>query len=215
MMKSRVLAGVALAGVLALGCNNPGKDKPKAEVAEAVQAPAAAPNAEAAGSVTYKFGPPDSKLDYVGAKVTKKHDGSFGSFSGTIQVPEGNPEKGTVNAEIDVTTITSDDPKLTNHLKSPDFFDVQKFPKARFTSTSIKAGGADGRSHTVTGNLELKNVTKSITFPANIQISGDTVNVDGEFSINRKDWGIVYPGMPDDLIRDEVLIKLQIRAKKS
>jgi len=214
MIKSHVLAGAALALVLAQGCNNPGKDKPKAEVADAVQAPVAAPAAQT-GAVAYKFGPPDSKVEYVGAKVTKKHEGSFGNFSGTIQVPEGNAEKGSVTAEIDVATITSDDAKLTNHLKSPDFFDVQKFPKARFTSTSIKAGGEGGKSHTITGNLELKNVTKSITFPANVRVEGDTVHVDAEFSIDRKDFGIVYPGMPDDLIRDEVLLKLKIQAKKA
>ena len=91
---------------------------------------------------------------------------------------------------------------------------MQNFPKARFTSTSIKAGGEGGKSHTITGNLEIKNVTKSITFPANVSVGGETVSVDAEFSINRKDFGIVYPGMPDDLIRDDVLIKLTIRAKR-
>lgn len=213
MMQSNLLAGSALALALVFGCNNPAKDKPKAEVTEAVQVPAAAAAAQT-GSATYKFGPPDSKLDYVGAKVTKKHEGSFGAFSGTIQVPDGAAEKGSVTAEIDVSTITADDAKLTKHLKSPDFFDVEKFPKARFTSTSIKAGGEGGKSHTVTGNLQMKDVTKSITFPANVQVSGDSVSVDAEFSINRKDFNIVYPGAPDDLIRDDVLVKLQIRAKK-
>jgi len=58
-------------------------------------------------------------------------------------------------------------------------------------------------------------VTKSISFPATIKVRGDTVDVDAEFAINRKDFGIVYPGMPDDLIRDDVLLKLQLRAKKS
>jgi polyisoprenoid-binding protein YceI len=151
----------------------------------------------------------------VGAKVTKKHDGTLGTFSGTIQLVDQNIEKSSVTAEIDVGSLNADDPKLTGHLKSPDLFDVAKFPKAKFVSTSVKAGGEKGATHTVTGNLELHGVTKSISFPATIKVQGDSVEADAEFGINRKDFGVVYPGMPDDLIKDEILIKLQIRAKKS
>jgi polyisoprenoid-binding protein YceI len=91
---------------------------------------------------------------------------------------------------------------------------VEKYPKATFTSTSIKPGGENGATHTVTGNLDLHGVTRSITFPAKISPSADAVDVDAEFVIKRKDFGIVYPGMPDDLIKDDVLIKLKLHAKK-
>jgi polyisoprenoid-binding protein YceI len=198
--------------VHATACDNPAKDKPKAEVTQAVQTASAAP---AVGAVSYKFAPPDSKIEFVGAKVTGKHDGSFTSFSGAISVPEGDPSKGTVTAEIDAASLTSDSEKLTGHLKSPDFFDVGKFPKARFTSTSLKPSTEQGRTHTVTGNLELRGVTKSVTFPATINVAKDAVKVDAEFAINRKDWGIAYPGKPDDLIRDEVVVKLSLNGKKS
>jgi polyisoprenoid-binding protein YceI len=67
----------------------------------------------------------------------------------------------------------------------------------------------------VTGNLELHGVTKSITFPATITVQGDAVTVKADFAINRKDFGIVYPGKPDDLIKDEVLLKLNIAGKKA
>jgi polyisoprenoid-binding protein YceI len=100
-------------------------------------------------------------------------------------------------------------------LKTPDFFDVQKFPTARFVSTAVKPGGQNGATHTITGNLELHGVTKSISFPAMIHMTGDLVHATAEFVINRKDFGIVYPGMPDDLIKDEVAIKLTIIAKKT
>jgi polyisoprenoid-binding protein YceI len=167
--------------------------------------------------VKYAFSASGSKLEFIGAKVTGKHDGSFGVFTGTIDVVDGKPEKSRVTAEIDTTSVDSDNDKLTGHLKSPDFFDVAKYPKARFNSTSIAplTGGAGGATHTVTGNLELHGVTKSITFPAKIQISADAVDVDAEFAINRKDFGIVYPGAPDDLVKDNVLIKLTLRAGKA
>jgi polyisoprenoid-binding protein YceI len=206
-----VTASLALLLGLAAGCdNNPSKDKSAAAVGEAVKAPAS--NATGA---KYVFSSKDSKVEFVGAKVTRKHDGSFGAFSGTIQLVDGKPEQSSVSAEIDVASLTADDPKLTGHLKSPDFFDVQKFPKATFVSTSVKPGGDKGATHTVTGNLTLHGVTKSITFPATINAHGDSADVDAEFAINRKDFGVVYPGMPDDLIKDDILLKLQIRAKKA
>lgn len=192
-------------------CQNPAKDKPKAEVTQAVEAPSAAP---AVGAAVYKFGPPDSKVEFVGAKVTGKHDGAFKTFSGTITVSEGNVEKSTVTAEIDATSMTTDNEKLTGHLKSADFFDVEKYPKVRFTSTAVKAGAEGGRTHTITGNLEMRGVTKSVTFPATINVANDAVKVEAEFAINRKDWGIVYAGKPDDLIRDDVVVKLSLAGKQ-
>jgi polyisoprenoid-binding protein YceI len=212
MAFTRWLSAVALGGLL-LACNNdPAKDKAKAQVGEPA---AVAPASPAAGGVVYRFSAADSKLSFVGAKITKKHDGAFGGFTGNVQVRDGDPTKSSVVVEIDMSTVSVDVPKLTAHLKTPDFFDVEKFPKARFTSTSVRAGGENGATHTVSGNLELHGVTKAITFPATIRLNGDEVDADAEFAINRKDFGIVFPGMPDDLIKDEVLIKLQVRAKKS
>jgi len=211
MSSRKTLLATLAVGFLVVACNNdPAKDKSKAVVTE----PGATAQAVAKGATTLKFSNADSKISYVGAKVTKKHDGNFGNFNGTIQVVDNDPTKSAVNVEIDTASITSDDPKLTNHLKSPDFFDVAKFPKAKFSSTSIKAGGENGATHTVTGNLEMHGVTKAITFPATIKLGPDTADVDAEFAINRKDFGIVYPGMPDDLIKDQVLMKLQVRAKR-
>ena len=110
---------------------------------------------------------------------------------------------------FDTTSLWSDNDKLTGHLKSPDFFDVEKFPTATFTSTSIVAA-ADG--FTVTGNLDLHGMQKSITFPAQIEAGAETVTAKAEFSIMRFDFGIVYPGMPDDLIRDEVVVTFDVVA---
>jgi polyisoprenoid-binding protein YceI len=210
-----VAAVVPLA--LALGvsaCNtDPSKGKTKATVAEAVSV--AAPGATSANGSVYEFSQANSKLDFVGAKVTGKNEGSVGTFSGKIQSPDGKPESSSVSVDIDVTSLTADIAKLTNHLKSADFFDVEKFPRATFASTSIKAGGEKGATHTVTGNLTMHGVTKSISFPATIRILPDSAEADAEFGINRKDFGIMYAGKADDLIRDDVLIKLTIRAKKA
>ena len=79
----------------------------------------------------------------------------------------------------------------------------------------MKPGGEKGATHTITGNLTLHGVTKSITFPATIAVSPEAITVDGTFSINRKDFGINYAGAADNLIRDEVVLTLKVRAVKS
>ena len=200
--------------LLLAACNNdPAKGKTQATVgAASAETPL---NAPAGATTNYAFSNDGSQLAFQGAKVTAKHDGTFGAFRGTIQLVDNDPTKSQVKVEIDVASLAIEPAKLAGHLKTPDFFDVEKFPKSNFTSTAIKAGGDNGATHTVTGNLELHGVTKSISFPANIKVGGDAVDVDAEFAIKRKDFGIVYPGMPDDLIKEDVLIKLKLHAKKA
>jgi polyisoprenoid-binding protein YceI len=198
--------------MLAACDNEPAEGKSVAEVSAPVVAPAEAP-APATGAPTYTFSQDGSTLAFVGAKVTGKHDGSFKLFSGTITVPDADITKGTVALEVDTTSVVTDTEKLTTHLKSPDFFDVAKFPKATFTSTSVAADTSKGGTHVITGNLDLHGVTKSISFPATVRLTANGVEADAEFAINRKDFAIVYAGMPDDLIKDDVLMKISLRAK--
>ena len=176
------------------GCANPAADKPKATVGAAEQAVAPTGKVE---KLELKAG--DSSVGFVGSKVTGSHPGSFQQFSGSIQLADGKAEGGAVTVDIDMASVKTDADKLDGHLKSPDFFDVAKYPKAQFASTSVKAGGEKGATHTLTGNLTLHGVTKSISFPATISVGGDAVTASSEFSINRKDFGIVYPGKPDVL----------------
>ena len=215
------LSIVILAAVVLTACPDPAKDKPKAEVAAAPAAPkpvapkpAEPPAPPSLPGVQYRFSEAGSTLGWVGAKVTASHPGSFQKFSGIIGVADNDVTKSAVFVSIDAASITTgDSPKLLAHLKSADFFDVEKFPVVTFTSTAIQPAGEGGSSHKVTGTLDLHGVQKSITFPATITASADAVTVKAEFSINRKDFNIVYPGKPDDLIRDEVLLKLDLTAK--
>ncbi len=123
---------------------------------------------------------------------------------------DGDPTHSKVEFTIDTTSLYADSEKLTGHLKSADFFDVEAHPIASFESTSIAATD-DGYS--VTGNLSLHGVTKQVVFPAAISVADDVVTADAEFSIQRFDFNIEYKGMADDLIRDDVLIKLHLVAK--
>lgn len=196
--------------MLVVACN-PAADVNRAVTGEAQKA--ASP--QTAGGQSYGITPQNSKIEWVGSKVTGSHNGSFEKFNGEIHFANGDPAQSHVTITIDTSSIKSDDPKLTEHLKTPDFFDVAKYPEAKFESTAIKAGGDKGATHTVTGNLTMHGVTKSVTFPATIAVTSDVATVDANFAINRKDFGINYAGAADNLIRDDVVMKLQIRANKA
>ena len=150
-----------------------------------------------------------TEVGFKGSKVTGSHDGGFRKVSGAITVPEGDLSKAGVEVTIDMTTVYSDDEKLTEHLSSPDFFDVAKFPTSTFKSTSITPADS---GYTVAGDLTLHGVTKGISFPAELSLNGSEISTKAEFAINRKDFEIVYPGKPDDLIRDEVVVKFDLKA---
>lgn len=193
--------------LLAAACENPATGKPEARVTE----PQA--GADPAGVEGQQFViTPDSTIEFVGSKVTGSHDGGFKSFEGTITLAEEGPTASKVEVVIDTNSLWADNERLTGHLKSPDFFEVETYPTARFTSTAITAT-AEGFE--VTGELELHGVKKQITFPAVIQVEPDRITAQAEFFIQRFDFGIVYPGKPDDLIRDEVVIRLNLIAMPS
>lgn len=204
--------GIALTILMGLmfvaACGDPAADQPRATTG----APAQASPQNVAGT-KYSITAQNSKIEFTGSKVTGKHDGSFQKFSGDIDYA-GAPERSRVSVTIDVDSMTTDDANLTKHLKTADFFDVAKFPQATFVSTEIKPGGQNA-SHTITGNLTMHGVTKAVTFPATISVTPDVASVDASFSVNRKDFGISYAGAPDNLIRDDVVLKLTIRANKA
>ena len=206
-----ILLTILLVAILAASCANPTANKPNATVGN----PTAETNpGNTTGTETLQITPDNSKIEFVAAKVTRSHNGSFKKFAGTIDLVNGKIEESRVSVDIDAASVVTDTDDLTAHLKTPDFFDVAKFPKATFTSTKIEPNTANGGTHSVTGNFELHGVKKSITFPASIVVTPIDAAVSTEFAINRKDFGLQYPGKADDLIRDGVLIRLTIRVSR-
>src|SRR5690606_21233056 len=179
-----VMIGVVL--TMAVGCKSEIDNKPAAQVAEVTaQAEAAPAEAEPAKLTEVTFAVEDSKIEWVGAKVTGDHSGGFNGWSGKAQLNGDKLER--VEFEVDTTTVYSDDDQLTGHLKSDDFFDVENHPRANFVSTKIAEGGADGATHTVTGNMTMRGVTKEIAFPATIKVADGKLTATSEFTINRFD----------------------------
>ena len=220
MFKSTVRTVVpALTLTFALGsasaCKSEIDDKPKAKVEEA-EKPAdktedkkgKEEGGEASTAKTFALDQANSTIGFIGAKVTGDHKGSFGEFDGRATV-DGGKLSG-MEITVQVATLKTDDEQLDGHLKSPDFFEVETHPTATFTALSISEKSAEGATHEVAGNLEIKGTTKKVTFPATIEVEEGGVHGKADFSIKRKEWGIDYPGKPDDLIKDEVALELDL-----
>lgn len=183
------------------------------EVVEAVTVPAMATS---------------STINWVGFNTYAdgRHNGTVAIKNGEFQIKGDELVGGSFT--IDMNTIACADltdaeynGKLVGHLKSDDFFGVETNPEAKFEIVSVtandKADTTTTASHTVTGNLTLRGVTKAITVPANIKVSNGHVQVTTpEFAIDRKQWNVMYGSTgiegvaKDKLIDDNILLSLDI-----
>ncbi|GAB5522118.1 MAG: hypothetical protein RhofKO_43690 [Rhodothermales bacterium] len=194
----------ALLVVLVSACGDGVGDAPQATTGDAVESDAVATG------VAYTIDPEASQLNWKASKVSLAHDGGFNDFTGTVMV-DGETVTG-VDIEVDMASIWSDNERLTGHLMSEDFFEVETYSKGLFALSSIAQGDT---SYTAMGNLTLRDSTRGVTFPVDVEVVDDnTVTASADFIINRQDWGITYPGRPDDLIQDEVRIMFDVTARK-
>ena len=169
-----------------------------AVAAAALTLPAAAADVKLTGENT--------KITWVGTKgAAGKHEGGFKTVTGTATVSGDALTK--VEVEIDMDSLYSDDPKLTAHLKAPDFFGVKTNPTSKFVSTKIEKSD---KGYTITGNLTMNGKTKEISFPATVSTAGGAVKIDSAFSIDKRDWGMTYGGGKID---DQVALKVSVDAK--
>lgn len=120
--------------------------------------------------------------------------GRFNDFSGTFTFDEKDPSKNKISMEVDVTSLDSNHARRDKHLRSDDFLDAKKYPKAEFTSTEYKKTGDDTAE--LTGDLTLHGVTKPIT--VEVEHIGDgkdpwggyRTGFEGRATIKPADWGI-------------------------
>lgn len=207
-----LLVALALGTAPLTACGADVPDAPSARVSNASAPSTATPPSAAAETLTVD--PATSHVGFVAAKITHTHEGGFREVSGSISLNATDLTQSSLRMRVATASIFADDPRLESHLKSPDFFDVATFPEATFVSTAIRAGGAGG-THTVEGDLTMHGRTKHLSFPATITVAADSVTARTEFTIDRRDFGIVYPGMPDDLIRDSVVLRIDLRAPRA
>lgn len=174
---------------------------------------------EVAGDATYTVDAAASQLTWEGAKVTGKHSGTMNISEGSLQVKEGALVGGSFTLDMVSIAVTDLEAgkgkeKLEGHLKTGDFFEVEKYPSGKFEITEAKKG--EGAAYDITGNLTLKDVTKSVTFKADVTIADGKVTATApQFTIDRTLWGITYTGMKDDLINNNMGVGIKLVAAQA
>lgn len=132
-----------------------------------------------------------SKIGFVGKKTDGSHAGGFKKFTAVAVADFETPTNGSLSIDIDTTSLWSDDEKLTNHLKNPDFFDVRKYPKITFKATEILPGDVKGKV-VMKGELTMLGKTAEINVPCTATVTDKQVEVDTTFVIDRTRWGMTY-----------------------
>ena len=168
---------------------------------------------------TFVLDPTHTTFSFVTrhAMVTKVR-GSFEKFEGQAIVDGSSPETSSLSVNIDVASVTTRNVDRDAHLRSADFFDVERFPNMVFVSTNI---AVDGDTVEVTGDLTIKDVTNSVTFPLEYQGSakdpfGNTrVGFEGSVQVLRSDFGLTWNAALETggfLVSDKVAIEVEISA---
>jgi polyisoprenoid-binding protein YceI len=146
---------------------------------------------------TYAIDPAHSSAHFsVRHLMISKVRGAFKTISGTIELPESSPIPTAVNVVIDAASIDTGEAQRDGHLKSADFFEVEKFPQLSFTSTSISK--VDDETFDATGDLEIHGVKQPVTVKVTIEGQGkdpwgnDRIAYAAAFKISRKDYGLVW-----------------------
>ncbi len=169
--------------------------------------------------VKYTANVEESTINWQGFKPTGSHIGTINLISGVFTTNDGKIDGGSFVFDMSSIKESKDNARLEGHLKSSDFFDVVKFPSARFEITSLEE--KDGNT-LLSGNLILKDITNSVVFPVSITHKDDTLTLSSEvFTIDRSKWNVRYGSksffddLKDKFINDDIELKITIKAKKS
>ena len=175
--------------------------------------------ATATKTTTYNIDKAHSEVTFQVRHLLTKVRGRFSDFDGTIEYDEEQPENSHVNAAIQATSIDTSERDRDNHLRSADFFDVEKYPTLTFTSGAI----ARKRSNDfeLTGDLTIHGVTRPVTFGVTLlgkakdPWGNERIAFEAETTINRKDYGLNWNAALETggfLVGDEVKISLSVQA---
>ncbi len=171
--------------------------------------------------VSFKVNPSDSKIEWFASKVTGKHNGSISVKSGSLEFDGAKLIAG--NFEIDMTSLAVLDlqgewgTKLLGHLKSDDFFSVEKFNTS--TLTVKKAEMASAGLYKITGDLTIKGIMKEVMFDAVINQAAGTATAEIKFDRTNYDIkygsGKFFPNIGDKAIHDEFTLKVSLAFGKA
>jgi len=165
----------------------------------------------------------ESQVEWLGKKVTGEHYGTIAVSKGDLQLENDVLTGGSF--EIDMNTIVNKDlenaeynQKLVGHLKSDDFFGVEKYPTAKFVITGVEKKGTS--KYLVHGDITIKGITKSISFPTQLAVYGNKASATASITIDRSEFNIRYgsgsffDGLGDKMIYDEFTLDVTLVANK-
>ena len=174
----------------------------------------------AAEPAVYKIDPDHSGVGFTIRHFVSNVPGRFRDFDGSIRYDKLDPAASSVELTVRAASIDTGNNDRDEHLRSADFFEVQKFPTITFTSAEVKA--RDANVLDVTGDLTMHGVTRRITIP--IQVLGTVKTPNGEkagfeaiFTLNRKDFGITWNRVLDasgSVLSDEVKVTIEVEASR-
>ena len=175
-------------------------------------------------TTTWKLDPAHSHAEFkVKHMMISNVKGSFNGLSGILTENQGDPTLSAVEASIDVSTVSTGDAQRDGHLKSADFFDVEKYPTMTFKSTSVKPNGDGG--YNVTGDLNLHGTTRQQTFvvdgpsaPGKDPWGNTRIGLSATTKISRKDYGLNWNAALETggiLVGDDVNITLEVQFIKA
>ncbi|HEY1986993.1 MAG TPA: YceI family protein [Terracidiphilus sp.] len=173
-----------------------------------------------ASEITWKLDPAHSSAEFkVKHMMISNVKGSFSGLTGTLTENAANPSLSAIEASIDVSTVSTGDAQRDGHLKSADFFDVEKYPTMTFKSTNVERKGEG--EYLVTGDLTLHGVTKPVTFkvdgpsaPGKDPWGNTRIGLSATTKINRKDFGLAWNSALETggvLVGEDVQITLEVQ----
>jgi polyisoprenoid-binding protein YceI len=150
-----------------------------------------------------------SKVRFLVTRAVGEHIGHFEKFSSTLELTDGKPSK--LEIAVKTGSVEADRQGLTSHLKSADFFHVDQFPTARFTTDTITPmPGDEPNRYTVKGTMSLHGVEGKLEFPAIITVEPERVLGSATLDISAKAFGIDYAGMEAELAEDAVGLQIEL-----
>jgi polyisoprenoid-binding protein YceI len=172
-----------------------------------------------ATTTTYSIDKAHSEVAFQVRHLLTKVRGRFSEFKGTIEYEEEDPERSSVNLEVQAASIDTSQRDRDAHLRSADFFDVEKIPALAFRSTGIQRRAND--TFVVTGDLTIHGVTRSVSFDVSLlgkardPWGNERIAFEGETTVTRKDFGLTWNTALETggfLVGDEVQITLSVQA---
>lgn len=167
------------------------------------------PDAARAQPLRFRIQPDASEIAFRATSRLMNADGRFSRFSGDVVVDPGALTSARISLTIDAASLDTGIEMRDKHLRSSDFFEVERFPTVTFQSVRVEAAG---RRATVVGRLTLHGVTREIAVPIDVQITNTALVASGEFIVNRGEYAINYNSFVNP-IGNEVRVAFTFRAR--